>query len=223
MKKHSAALLSFAFLLFFISPSLASAHDLQFSGTIGALLHIEPGDSALAGQPATLIFHFVDTEKKFLPAQCECEVSVTNTDGKKIFSAVLDSNDTSAGDDTRLTTFTFPKVGIYKVAVVGAPLTSKNSAATAATFSPFTISYDIRVEQEGSAAGGASGSGFWSRALHSMHGGMGGPAGTHGFFGGHGLHICLFVLAIGISVGIVIRDKRREKRYTDAQREEKKS
>jgi hypothetical protein len=51
-----------------------------------------------------------------------------------------------------------------------------------------------------------------------MHGAMGDSG---GFFGGHGIHICLFVLAIGVTIGIIIRDKRREKRYTDRQLEDK--
>lgn len=170
------------------------AHDLEYDGNIGALLHINPNDTATPEQPATLVFHFLDKLKQFTPAQCDCSVMVSDSAGKNIFSATLDADDPHYGDDTRFTIVTFPHVGVYTVVLSGAPL-----AASAVTFAPFHISYDVRVENGTGAP----------RSYSHMHDGS--------FWSIHSLHIVLFGLAFGLAIGVVIRDKRREKRYTDSQ------
>lgn len=182
-------------LLFSVS-SPVFAHDLQFDNNIGALLHIEPADTAVAERPATLIFHFLDKLKQFTPAQCNCSVVVSDSTGKKILSAALDADDAYYGDDTRFTIVTFPQSGVYKVQLSGVP-------RVASGFVPFSTSYEVRVEKEGTVLASDA-------HMHSAHSGP-------GFLLLHTLHFGLFGLAF-LAAGVVIfRDKRREKRYTGGQ------
>lgn len=192
-----AATLLFATILG--GPSSIFAHDLQFDNNIGALLHIEPADTAVAEQPATLIFHFLDKLKKFTPAACDCSVTVTDSSGTKIFSALLDADDAQYGDDTRFTIVTFPRADVYKVQLSGVP-------RVASAFPPFSTSYEVRVEKESTnvvASGGAH-----------MHSGPGAAL-------VHTLHFGLFGLAFLAAAIVIVRDKRREKRYTGAQLQDK--
>ncbi len=136
------SLLTFTF-LFLTSASSAAAHVLEASGSVGAVLHVDPEDDPIAKQPSSFFFAFKDKEAKFTPATCDCTVHISEQ-GKEIFSQPLFENNTDPSLANASFSFTFPQKDVYKVTVVGAPSDGKS-------FKPFTLTYTIRVANEASA------------------------------------------------------------------------
>ncbi len=115
-------------------PPQASAHVLKTDQTIGAILHIDPNDSPVAGEPASIFFDLKDSANIFAIEDCTCVVSVLQN-GESIFEKTV----------TRISpvTYTFPERSIYTVQFSGTP---KAELSSAASFEPFVLSYDIRVD-----------------------------------------------------------------------------
>jgi hypothetical protein len=140
MKKNSVyikilfSLLSFFFFFGFVPSVLA--HVLQTDGSIGAVLHLEPEDDPIIGQPAQFFFEFKDKDHKFSPKECECFVFVLQ-DGKEIYRQPLFDPVTL---DTSFS-YTFVQKGVYTIKVVGKPI-------VAHAFQPFSLTYDRRVTRE---------------------------------------------------------------------------
>lgn len=96
---------AFAFLVF--SPQSASAHVLitDISETKGAILHITPDDSPIAGQQATL---FLNTQNALLTKKSEVSLTVTNTTTR-----ASDTVKATSADDMATADYTFPTQGVY--------------------------------------------------------------------------------------------------------------
>lgn len=109
------------------------AHVLSTDGSIGAILHINPDDSAQSGLPTSYDLWFTDTGGTMRLADCDCNVTVKNND-KTVGSKPLEA--TSDLDSSN--TFTFPEPAVYALEVTGKP---KNGAS----FQPFALSYSLRV------------------------------------------------------------------------------
>jgi hypothetical protein len=109
----------------------AEAHFLQISGSIGAVLHIDPDDDPIAGQVSAFYFEFKDESKKFVVQDCNCSIIITDLTTKEK-TAIPQKDIGYIQTTTLIFKYTFPKKGIYRVEVVG----------------PFTLSYDIRVDRE---------------------------------------------------------------------------
>lgn len=118
----------------------AFAHILKPDGSIGAIMHIDPGDEPIAGQESGFFFEFKDREGKFNPEECDCTF-VIEQEGEEIFSQPLFQNNSSPSLTNASVFYTFPKKDIYKVRVSGNP---KSTGA----FQSFNLEYDIRVERE---------------------------------------------------------------------------
>lgn len=116
------------------------AHVLQSSGSVGAVMHISPDDAPVAGVRSDFFFEFKDKKDKFDPKICNCTVSIIEAD-KPIFSSGLFSTNSSPSLDNASFSFTFPRRDVYEVRITGEPRDGK-------TFTPFTLTYDIRVEKE---------------------------------------------------------------------------
>ncbi|MEI6478139.1 MAG: hypothetical protein WCO52_04090 [bacterium] len=121
-------------ILLFLAPSVAQAHFLERDGTIGAVLHIEPGDAPVAGQSATLFFDLKDTKGKFQLANCQCQI-ILSSDGRVVSQQPLTDNAA-----TPYVSYTFPAAGIYQVELSGFPY-------VAGDFSKFDLKWQTRVER----------------------------------------------------------------------------
>jgi len=126
---------------FLTLPPLVSAHVLESSGSIGAVLHIDPEDDPIVGQQASFFFEFKDKQNKFNPANCTCTFSFLEN-GKKIFSQPLFQSNTDSSLTTASVFYTFTQKDVYQVKVSGRPLMEKKA------FEPFTLTYAIRVSRE---------------------------------------------------------------------------
>lgn len=168
-------------LLLLITIGLAAAtpvqaHVLKTNGSIGAVLHIDPDDSPIVGQSATLFFEFKDKEKHFTTDQCECTATIQR-DGRVLATEPV----TGSATESRLTSssfsFIFPITGVYVIQLAGQPTTS-------GTFQTFTLSYDVRVDRQAAAPAAKPFTG--STIYHILH---------YGLFGG--VFLVFFVIVYG--------------------------
>lgn len=128
MKRIAVILAIFAGLLI---PVAAEAHVLKTDGQIGAVLHIDPNDDPIIGQPATFYFDIKDKQQKFSLDKCDCRFVVAQ-DGKELAN--------QAFDQTTLPTYTFTAAGVYQVVASGQPISGS-------TFQQFKLAYDLRVSR----------------------------------------------------------------------------
>lgn len=133
IKGFVIALLSTLFLLL---PTNTSAHVLQYSGSIGAVLHVNPEDDPIAGDISNFFFEFKDKKNKFIPANCDCKAKILK-DGKEIYSQDLFKDNTNPSLTNISFSYTFPTIGIYSIVVDG--------KARDSSFEDFNLKYDVRV------------------------------------------------------------------------------
>ena len=128
-------------ILCLFSANQASAHSLKSSGTISALMHINPDDDPVAGQNSEILFLINDKDKKFQAENCSCTASVIEDD-KELFSSSLFKGKTSyRGIFAPAIPFVFPHKGIYTIKLIGGP---KDQSL----FQNFSISYKIRIDKD---------------------------------------------------------------------------
>lgn len=137
-----------------LASSNVYAHVLETDGTIGAVLHIDPEDDPIAGQPSGFFFEFKDKDGKFKPQDCDCLFTVLE-DGKQFFSQPLFASSSEASLTSATVFFNFPKKSVYQIEVVGTPIKED-------LFQSFTLVYDVRVAREGGVSKPDSGAGRYS-------------------------------------------------------------
>lgn len=124
------ALLSLYCILSSLYSPPVSAHVLKTEGSIGVVMHIDPGDNPLAGGQSTLFFDVTDKTNKFNAAECACRVDIS--EGGK----VIDSESFSTAIP-----FIFPQKDVYQINLVGSP-------ETPGQFQPFNLTYNVRVDTD---------------------------------------------------------------------------
>ena len=122
----------FLLLFFLATPALVSAHFLVMSGDIGAVLHMDPNDDPIAGQPTAFYLDIKQRSSAFNLANCDCSVALSQ-DSTNLYSQPLTSPTFN---------YTFPKKAVYGLDFKGTPLNG-------ATFKPFTLHWDIRIDRSG--------------------------------------------------------------------------
>lgn len=120
--------------VFYTSPTFA--HTVKSEGSIGAVLHIDPGDSPIANDPSHIFIEFKDKENNFSLDKCSCQLFIYQNN-QLISQQSLEKSGTDAL--SAVVNFEFPSSGIYKLEVNGRPLDGSD-------FKNFTFGYDIRVE-----------------------------------------------------------------------------
>jgi hypothetical protein len=128
----------FIAMVFLVNVPAISAHVLETGGSVGAVLHIDPGDDPAAGEPAYFFLELKDTQKRFRPQDCECSVSILRA-GTEIHKQGLYDNGQPDKPNEASFSFTFPEPDVYAVKVSGKPVGN--------SFTPFTLTYDIRVSR----------------------------------------------------------------------------
>ena len=123
----------------FLAP-LASAHELATDGSIGAVIHIDPSDEPIAGERSAFFFEFKDKQNKFQPTNCACTFSIV-TNGQTVYSQPLFQDNAKPTLDNASASYTFEAKGAYTIKVTGKSLTPN-------AFAPFTLVWDIRVDQQ---------------------------------------------------------------------------
>lgn len=119
-----------------LSSHVVSAHTLGTDESVGAVLHIDPDDDPIIGEPSTIYFEFKSQSDSLSPQTCDCTVAISEN-GKELFSQKL-FTDTNTNP---IVQYTFPEKNQYKITVSGKPTGE-------ADFKPFSISYDVRVSKD---------------------------------------------------------------------------
>lgn len=119
-----------------ISWSPIFAHTLKTDGSIGAVIHIDPEDDPIIGEPAYFFFDFKDKDGKFKAEDCTC-VATISRDNQVLATQTL-AADTSLQSSSF--SYTFPEKGVYHIEVSGQPLSTNG-------FQSFKLNYDLRVER----------------------------------------------------------------------------
>lgn len=122
-------------------PTAASAHVLKTDGQIGVIMHVDPDDDPIAGQPSSFFFEVKDKQNKFKPNNCDCELVITEA-GNEIYRQAL----LAAGSGDFVGSVTFPKRDVYVATLVGTPV-------AVGDFQPFKVIYDLRVSRTVAASG----------------------------------------------------------------------
>jgi|GEM_PF-785460 len=129
---------------------LASAHVLETDGSIGAIMHVDPDDDPIAGQPAKFYFEFKDKDNKFSFQNCDCSATITRNT-QQVFSAPLPPDGFS---------YTFPERDVYVLDITGQP-------KQAGQFQSFRLEYTLRISRTAPANSQGSGSLPWGE--HTLH------------------------------------------------------
>lgn len=136
-------------LLVAASPGVASAHVLKEDNGISALLHIEPDDNPVAGQPTVLKLDFGDRNDAFNLVHCRCQLQLAVNEDQVIKTVTLAPGPNGGTLDTTATV-TFPKIDKYDVILKG--------QATDGSFPDFHLDYDVAVDTASTVNKGVSGS-----------------------------------------------------------------
>ncbi|MEJ0021877.1 MAG: hypothetical protein WDN47_04890 [Candidatus Doudnabacteria bacterium] len=130
----------FLAVLFFGFAQPVSAHVFKTDGSITVLMHANPDDDPIAGQPASLLFGITDTANKFDPANCDCKVSISDKSKQLLDESLLRIAGAAPSLYALTIPFTFPERAVYSIVVTGAP-------KTAGAFQNFQVEYDLRVDR----------------------------------------------------------------------------
>lgn len=124
------------------------AHGNDLDQGITAILHIDPNDKPVIDSPAQFYFTFQDPSGFFEINRCDCTIKLlqneTELDRQPV--AQPDSPFASLGSYP-LYTRTFEESGTYELELAGTP-------KDGATFQPFTLHFDVKVEGRGSTVSG---------------------------------------------------------------------
>jgi len=120
------------FLVAINSPA-ALAHILQTDGDVGVLMHVDPGDEPVAGEPSTFMFEITDRREKFSLDRCDCRLRVLLND-KEVFNELLKGDNAASV----AVPFVFADAGIYRAEITGV---QRPGAASQA----FRVAFDVRV------------------------------------------------------------------------------
>jgi hypothetical protein len=126
----------------------AEAHFLATDGNIGAILHVDPNDSPVAGSQASFFFEFKDKQNKFKPENCNCTFEI-DENGKTIFYQLLFQSNSNPNLSNASVFYTFPRIDVYEIKVVGNPEIPN-------AFQPFTLKWYFRVDQQANQTGSDS-------------------------------------------------------------------
>lgn len=158
--------------------------------TMSVLLHVDPADDPTVLDLTTLYIRFDDSAKQFTLEHCECVVRVNlRANQNQTFITELPVEIVSKNyGEVRVR---FPQRGIYQISVIGNPREQKIATPPTPSFTPFYVSYDIRVARESGEAPTLS-----LRLLYvyqlTIH---------------HVLHVGIFIIGMIVALILIYTDK----------------
>lgn len=124
---HKTPYLLLAWLVLAGTPA-GTAHELETSGKVGALMHIQPDDSPKAGVATTAWFGLVKRggdPVRLTECACELKIYSGKTAGRKaLLTPELQegrAEEEPGNKDRLLAGITFPRVGAYTMVLTGKP------------------------------------------------------------------------------------------------------
>ena len=120
----------------------AAAHEPASSNGVTASLHVTPGDTPIAGQPATIAFVEVRTKAglAFSWKTCGCTLAVLDAEGKQLLRSPALGKPVA---------YVFPAVGAYQIALAGRARQGK-------AWKAFRLLWTLRADTAEAVANGSS-------------------------------------------------------------------
>jgi len=122
-----------------------SAHEMEISEDVGATFHIEPNDTAKAGEPAQVWIALTRAGGAAIPLdKCDCQLAIytqprsLNSESKPVLQPVLKPLSTEGYKNIPSSTVTFPKIGSYDLEITGKPIGGED-------FKPFKLNFKTTV------------------------------------------------------------------------------
>lgn len=136
MKKPTFVLYIFLGALSILSVSVQSVfgHNLQSSGSIGAVMHVDPNDAPVVDQQAFFFFAIKDKDNKFQFENCDCTGAIVQKE-KVLYLAPLTQVAKNADPGFN---YVFSQNGDYEVRLSGKAVDGK-------TFKDFEIEFPLQV------------------------------------------------------------------------------
>ncbi len=132
------------FLVFgLLSPLKTFAHFPATDNSMNVEFHVEPYHDPIPGQKAYLQFLFDDKEQKFDLNECDCILSISEKNKVLYKKQLIGKKDENTTIWESVTTYVFPKRGIYHLQIIG-------KSKTLNAFQPFDVSWEFRVDPKGS-------------------------------------------------------------------------
>ncbi|MDB5194029.1 MAG: hypothetical protein JWN50_43 [Parcubacteria group bacterium] len=152
--KTSLILLGLGLALFI---PLASAHELQTDGSMGAVMHIDPNDNP--GTNATSTFELIFQGDAPDLTKCDCHVVLKDATSTIYFAKVGDP-DLEVTPKNMTFAYRFPVLGAYSLTVMGTDP------------KPFSLTYNISVATPDGSPDDDGGTMQMSPLVHSIHLGL---------------------------------------------------
>lgn len=124
-------------------PANATAHQVEVSGDVGGMIHIEPNDTPRAGEQSLTWFALTRRGGRVIPlASCNCRVAVYaqphRSGNSPVAQPSLFAVSAEGYEGIPGANITFPRAGSYEVVLSGRPVVSGD-------FSPFELRFPITV------------------------------------------------------------------------------
>lgn len=117
----------------------AFAHNVQTSGNVAALFHIDPNHNPKAGEPSKVWFALTKQGGEAIAVdQCNCQITVYRNQ-QVLFEPPLSPLNAESYQALPSAVVLFPKEGLYQVEIKGSP---KQEGA----FEAFKFTYDVTVQ-----------------------------------------------------------------------------
>ena len=120
-------------------PTGLLAHDRATAGPIKATVHVDPSDSPVIGQPATIQLLLERGGQRFDLAECRCTLTIIKN--KTPLSTVPLVPPTDATIWSATVPFTFPSKDTYTLVVAGTPSVDPDA------FKPFTLKTVFQIRR----------------------------------------------------------------------------
>lgn len=117
----------------------AFAHNVQTSGNVAALFHVEPNHNPKAGEPSKVWFALTKQGGEAIGLdQCNCQITIYRNQ-QVLFEPPLSPLNAERYQALPSAVVLFPKEGIYQVEIKGSP-------KQAGLFEPFKFTYEVTVQ-----------------------------------------------------------------------------
>lgn len=139
LQKNKKSVLLFP-VLGWLLPLPAIAHNVKTSGNVAATFHIEPSHNPKAGETSQAWFALTKQGGELVPLdRCNCTLKIYDTQQKIVLQPTLKPITAEQYQGIPGAELVFPKAGIYKLELSGAPKDGDS-------FNAFTLSYDVTVQ-----------------------------------------------------------------------------
>ncbi|MEE3715655.1 hypothetical protein V2H45_02725 [Tumidithrix elongata RA019] len=125
-----------------VLPTKVYAHEVEVSGDVGGLIHLEPNDNPVAGKPTQVWIALTKRGGEIIPLeQCDCILEVRTKPFRLSSVPIFPTLKPTSAERYRGipgAEVIFPHIGRYELQLSGKP-------KAGADFSPFVLNFEVTV------------------------------------------------------------------------------